>query len=71
MQCGFSARVVPILTRLGVPFTTTNVLEDVELLDAIKQFMQWLTILKLFVKANSSAAATSLWRCSSPANWER
>ena len=27
-QCGFSARVVQILTHLGVPFQTANVLED-------------------------------------------
>ena len=27
-QCGFSARVVQILTHLGVPFQTANVLDD-------------------------------------------
>ncbi|MFT8956405.1 MAG: glutaredoxin domain-containing protein, partial [Gluconobacter oxydans] len=26
-QCGFSARVVQILTHLGVPFETCNILE--------------------------------------------
>ena len=31
-QCGFSARVVQILTHLGVPFKSANVLEDAELL---------------------------------------
>ena len=30
-QCGFSARVVQILTHMGVPFKTANVLEDMEL----------------------------------------
>ena len=30
-QCGFSARVVQILTHLNVPFKTANVLEDMEL----------------------------------------
>ena len=30
-QCGFSARVVQILTHLGVPFNSANVLEDAEL----------------------------------------
>ena len=30
-QCGFSARVVQILTHMGVPFKTANVLEDAEL----------------------------------------
>ncbi len=48
-QCGFSARVVQILTHLGVPFQTANVLEDAELRDGIKQFSQWPTIPQLYV----------------------
>ena len=49
-QCGFSARVVQILTHMGVPFKTANVLEDAELRDGIKQFSQWPTIPQLYVK---------------------
>lgn len=49
-QCGFSARVVQILTHMGVPFTTANVLEDAELRDGIKQFSNWPTIPQLYVK---------------------
>jgi monothiol glutaredoxin len=49
-QCGFSARVVQILTHLGVPFQTANVLEDAELRDGIKQFSNWPTIPQLYVK---------------------
>jgi monothiol glutaredoxin len=49
-QCGFSARVVQILTHLGVPFQTANVLEDDELREGIKQFSQWPTIPQLYVK---------------------
>ena len=49
-QCGFSARVVQILTHLGVPFKTANVLEDMELREGIKQFSQWPTIPQLYVK---------------------
>jgi monothiol glutaredoxin len=49
-QCGFSARVVQILTHLGVPFKTANVLEDPELRDGIKQFSNWPTIPQLYVK---------------------
>lgn len=49
-QCGFSARVVQILTHMGVPFKTANVLEDPELRDAIKQFSNWPTIPQLYVK---------------------
>jgi monothiol glutaredoxin len=49
-QCGFSARVVQILTHLGVPFQTANVLEDAGLRDGIKQFSNWPTIPQLYVK---------------------
>ena len=49
-QCGFSARVVQILTHMGVPFKTANVLEDDELREGIKQFSQWPTIPRLYVK---------------------
>jgi monothiol glutaredoxin len=48
-QCGFSARVVQILTHLGVPFHTANVLEDPELRDGIKQFSNWPTVPQLYV----------------------
>jgi monothiol glutaredoxin len=49
-QCGFSARVVQILTHMGVPFQTANVLEDPELREGIKQFSNWPTIPQLYIK---------------------
>ncbi|HYZ23505.1 MAG TPA: Grx4 family monothiol glutaredoxin [Rhodopila sp.] len=49
-QCGFSARVVQILSHMGVPFQSANVLEDMELREGIKQFSQWPTIPQLYVK---------------------
>ena len=49
-QCGFSARVVQILTHLGVPFQTANVLEDPELREGVKQFSSWPTVPQLYVK---------------------
>ena len=49
-QCGFSARVVQILTHMGVPFQTANVLEDAELREGIKQFSNWPTVPQLYVK---------------------
>ena len=49
-QCGFSGRVVQILTHLGVPFHTANVLEDAELRDGIKAFSNWPTIPQHYVK---------------------
>ena len=49
-QCGFSARVIQILTHMGVSFNSANVLEDDELRDGIKTFSQWPTIPQLYVK---------------------
>ena len=49
-QCGFSARVIQILTHMGVPFQSANVLEDMELREGIKQFSQWPTVPQLYVK---------------------
>ena len=49
-QCGFSARVVQILTHMGVPFQTANVLEDPDLREGVKQFSSWPTVPQLYVK---------------------
>jgi monothiol glutaredoxin len=49
-QCGFSARVVQILTHLGVTFKTANVLDDAELREGVKQFSNWPTIPQLYIK---------------------
>ena len=49
-QCGFSARVVQILTHLGATFKTANVLEDAELREGVKQFSNWPTIPQLYIK---------------------
>src|SRR3954470_12178358 len=49
-QCGFSARVVQILSFMEVPFQSANVLEDPELREGIKEFSQWPTIPQLYVK---------------------
>jgi monothiol glutaredoxin len=49
-QCGFSARVVQILTHLGVPFQTANVLEEPDLREGVKHFSNWPTIPQLYVK---------------------
>ena len=49
-QCGFSARVLQILTHVGVPFKTANVLEDDGLREGIKQFSNWPTVPQLYVK---------------------
>jgi monothiol glutaredoxin len=48
-QCGFSSRVVQILTHMNVPFKTANVLEDPELREGVKAFSQWPTVPQLYV----------------------
>ena len=49
-QCGFSARVVQILTHMGVPFKTPTCWRTWSCARAIKQFSQWPTIPQLYVK---------------------
>src|ERR1700730_1965083 len=49
-QCGFSARVIQILTHMTGPFHAANVLEGAELREGIKSFSQWPTIPQLYVK---------------------
>ena len=48
-QCGFSARVVQILTHMGAPFAGVNVLEDMEIREGIKSFTNWPTIPQLYI----------------------
>lgn len=50
-QCGFSGSVVQMLSYLGVPFDTVNVLESDELRQGIKDFSDWPTVPQLYVKA--------------------
>ncbi|QBR71944.1 monothiol glutaredoxin, Grx4 family [Beijerinckiaceae bacterium] len=49
-QCGFSAAVVQILSQLGVPFQSVDVLSDLEIREGIKAFSNWPTIPQLYVK---------------------
>jgi monothiol glutaredoxin len=49
-QCGFSATVVAILSRMNVPFKGIDVLRDPELREGIKQFSDWPTIPQLYIK---------------------
>jgi monothiol glutaredoxin len=48
-QCGFSARVVQILSHMQVKFKGVNVLEDPALRDGIKAYSNWPTIPQLYV----------------------
>jgi len=49
-QCGFSAAVVDVFNRLGVPYQTVNVLEDPEIRDGIKAFSNWPTIPQIYIE---------------------
>ena len=49
-MCGFSASVVQILTKLGVKFTSINVLDSDEMREGIKKYSDWPTIPQLYVK---------------------
>lgn len=48
--CGFSSRVVQILSHLGVPFASCNILADNEKREAIKVYANWPTIPQLYVR---------------------
>lgn len=49
-QCGFSSTVVDVLSHVGAPFQSYNILEDDELREGIKTFSNWPTIPQLYVK---------------------
>ncbi len=49
-QCGFSARVVQILTQMGVKFKGVDVLADPAIRQGVKEFSNWPTIPQLYVK---------------------
>lgn len=50
-QCGFSATVAQVLSRLGIEnYKDVNVLADAEIRDAIKEFTNWPTIPQLYIK---------------------
>lgn len=48
--CGFSAKVVHILSDLGVSFKDVNILEDESLRQGLKEFSHWPTFPQLYVK---------------------
>jgi monothiol glutaredoxin len=49
-MCGFSARVVEILTQNNVDFASVNVLDYPVIREAVKRYSNWPTIPQLFVK---------------------
>jgi monothiol glutaredoxin len=49
-MCGFSGRVVQILSHFGKTFKGVNILEDDALRQAIKVYSNWPTIPQLYIK---------------------
>jgi len=49
-QCGFSNNVVQILNSLGMNFDTFDVLSDMEVRQAIKEYSNWPTIPQVYLK---------------------
>ena len=49
-MCGFSAQVVQVLSHVGVPFQSYNILEDQDLRQGLKEFSNWPTFPQLYVK---------------------
>ena len=49
-MCGFSAATVEVLNKIGVKFSSVNVLESDEMREGIKQYSNWPTIPQLYVK---------------------
>ena len=48
-QCGFSNNAVQILSILGAPFETVDVLEDYEIRQGIKEYSNWPTIPQVYI----------------------
>ncbi len=49
-QCGFSSKAISILDHLNVKYETVDVLQDMEIRQAIKEYSDWPTIPQLYVK---------------------
>jgi monothiol glutaredoxin len=50
-QCGFSANAVAILSSYGVQFKTYDILQDMDLRQALKEYSNWPTYPQLYFKS--------------------
>ncbi len=48
-QCGFSNKVVQILSAYNVEYGSFNVLDDAEVREAVKKYSNWPTFPQLYV----------------------
>ncbi len=51
-MCGFSANSCMILKKFNAPFKTYDILKDVELRQALKDYSNWPTFPQLYIKGN-------------------
>lgn len=49
-QCGFSAAISGVLTKLNVSFKDVNVLDNPDIRQGIKDYSDWPTIPQLYIK---------------------
>jgi len=49
-QCGFSAQTVQALGACNAKFMYINILEDLEVREALKEYSQWPTYPQLYIK---------------------
>lgn len=49
-QCGFSAQVIQVLKECGVQFMYINILDDLEVREALKEYSNWPTYPQLYIK---------------------
>ncbi|KAL2893821.1 Monothiol glutaredoxin-S15 mitochondrial [Bienertia sinuspersici] len=49
-RCGFSSLAVRVLREYRVPVSSRNILEDMELKDAVKAYSHWPTFPQIFIK---------------------
>jgi monothiol glutaredoxin len=50
-KCGYSRTVVEILNNYDIDFATYDILEDLELREALKSFSNWPTYPQLYIKS--------------------
>ncbi len=48
-RCGFSARAAGILSSLGVPFASVDILADPDKLQALRTFSDWPTTPQIYI----------------------
>lgn len=59
-QCGFSAAVVQIFSKLGIPFKDINIMEDAALHEGLKTYAKWPKTPQVYIKGQFAGGADIL-----------